>query len=61
MQGDRCTYDGLELCKLGPEVRRSEGDERSFVAHLIAVVGRGENSNALAVVLDFVAVGLRCE
>lgn len=33
----------------------SEANEGAFVAHLVAVVGRGEDSDALPIVLRFVA------
>lgn len=38
--------------------RAPDGDEGSFVAHGVAVVGRGEDGDALAVVADLVAVVL---
>lgn len=48
--------DGLVRCELGRHVVSFQCDERALVAHTVAVVGGGEDRDALGVVIDLVTL-----
>lgn len=50
-----------ELCKLGAHIATSKCDESPFVAHLVAVVGCTENSNAVAIMGYLIAIILHLQ